>query len=140
VSKAEFQYIEPAKLRQVWDTIRPGLEVTAKKAPGGWLPEDVYLSLKTGDAVLHTVTADQYYRGFIISKSLDTFEGRKLLLWICYGDAGNDVFADNMETIREWAANIGAVKVQFQSPRKGWEKVGERLGFTPTQVIYECEV
>lgn len=135
--KAEFNYIEPANLHKAWQTIKPGLEITALKAPGGWIPEDVYLSLKTGDAVLHLVIVDKYYRGFIISKSLDTFEGRKLLLWITYGDASGDVFADNMDTITEWARNIGAVKIQFQSPRKGWEKVGERLGFVPVQVVYE---
>ncbi|MHB1176067.1 MAG: hypothetical protein ACYCZJ_13190 [Sulfuriferula sp.] len=138
--KAEFQWVDPKDIRNVWQTIKPGLEITAKKAPGGWIPEDVYLSLKTGDSVLHLVTAESYYRGFLISKSLDTNEGRKLLLWITYGDASGDIFSDNMETIRDWASNIGAVKIQFQSPRKGWERVGAKLGFKPTMVIYECDV
>lgn len=98
------------------------------------------MAIKTGDAVLHTVIVSSYYRGFIVSKSVDTLEGRKLLLWICHGDASGDVFGDNLEQIREWAKNIGAVKIQFQSPRKGWERVGARLGFVPTMVIYEAEV
>lgn len=138
--KAEFTWIEPDKLRNVWDTIRPGLEITARKAPGGWIPEDVYLSLKTGDAVLHVCSVDKYYRGFLISRKLDTLEGKKLLIWIAHGDASGDVFADNLDTVKEWALGMGAVKIQFQSPRRGWEKVAEKLGFTPVQVVYEIEV
>ena len=138
--KCEFRWVSPADLVSVWPTIKPGLETTAQKAPGGWIPEDVYMEIKSGAAVLHTVIVESYYRGFIVSKSIDTFEGRKLLLWICHGDASGDVLNDNLDQLQEWAKNIGAVKLQFQSPRKGWERVGAKLGFVPTMVVYECEV
>lgn len=135
--KCEFRWVSPADLGQVWPTIRPGLEITAKKAPGGWLPEDVYMQVKTGDAVLHTAIVDNYFKGFLVSKSIDALEGRKLLLWICH--IQDDLLADNLDHIKEWARNIGAGKVQFQSPRKGWEKRAVALGFVPTMVIYEAE-
>lgn len=138
--KCEFLWIEPKNLRNVWDTIHPGLVETARKAPGGWIPEDVYMRIKTGDAVLHIVSAESRYRGFLVTQSIDSVEGRKLLVWIIYGDGSDDLMAENMHQIREWAANINAVKIQFQSPRKGWAKVAERLGFEPTQTIYEMDV
>jgi hypothetical protein len=137
--KAEFQHVTPDKLRNVWETIRPGLVETAHKAPGGWLPEDIYMSVKTGDSVLHILTAEKRYAGFLVSKTLETLEGRKLLLWIGYSVQG-DLLVDNIDQLREWAQNIGAVKMQFQSGRKGWAKVAETIGFEPTLVIYESEV
>lgn len=136
--KCNFRFVPPHELHSVWPTIRPGLEITAKKAPGGWIPEDVYLSIKTGDAVLHTAIVDSYYKGFLVSKAIDTLEGRKLLLWICHIE--DDLLDDNLEQVKEWAKNIGAVKIQFQSPRNGWERRAEALGFTPTMIVYETDV
>ena len=138
--KCEFQWIAPDKLRNVWETVKPGLEETARKAPGGWIVEDVYMSLKTGDSVLHLVTAESYYRGFMISKSVESMEGKMLLLWIMQGNGEGDLMTDNFDQIKEWAANIGALKIQFQSPRKGWARVAKKLGFHPTMTIYECDV
>lgn len=138
--KCEFQWIAPDKLRNVWDTVKPGLEIAARKAPGGWIVEDVYMSIKTGDSVLHLVTAENYCRGFMVSKTIDTMEGKKLLLWIMQGNASGDLMADNFDQIKEWAVTIGALKIQFQSPRKGWAKVAGKLGFRPTMTIYECDV
>lgn len=138
--KCEFQWVEPKNLRNVWETIKPGLEETAIKAPGGWIPEDVYMRIKSGEAVLHIVTANSRYRGFLVTQSIDSVEGRKMLIWIIYGDGSDDLMTENMDQVRDWAANINAIKIQFQSPRKGWAKVAEKLGFEPVQVIYEMEV
>ena len=96
------------------------------------------MAIKTGDAVLHTAIVDSYYKGFLVSKSIDTLEGRKLLLWICHIE--DDLLEDNLEQVKEWAKNIGAVKIQYISPRIGWKKRGPELGFEPTMVIYECDV
>lgn len=138
--KADFEYVPPANLKTYWNTIKPGLETTMRKAPGGWIPEDVFHALMTGVSLLHIVRVGSYYRGFMVTQLIDSIEGKKLLIWIAHGDASGDVFGDNLDTIREWAKGLGAVKVQFQSGRKGWEKVGARIGFVPTMQIFECEV
>lgn len=127
-------------MQSVWATIKPGLEVTAKKAPGGWIPEDIYMAIKTGEATLHLISVDKYYRAFIISKKIETYEGTKLLIWVLHGDGKDDLMIDNWDEIKQWAANIGATKIQFQSGRKGWARVAKRLGFEPTMQIYEVEV
>lgn len=138
--KCEFQWIEPKNLRNVWDTIHPGLVETARKAPGGWIPEDVFMKVKNSEAVLHIVTAECRYRGFIVTQGIETLEGRKLLVWILYGDGSNDLMKENMEQIREWAANINAIKIQFISSRPGWLRAGKGIGFAPTMTIYEADV
>lgn len=130
-----------AELHSVWATIRPGLEITAKKASGNWIPEDVWMELKTGGAVLHMVLVDMHYRGFLVSKTIEHFDGKTLLLWIGYSfESGKDLLLDNIEQVKEWAANIGAKRVQWQSPRKGFAKLAPKLGFEPMMTIYEYEV
>lgn len=140
MAKCTFQWVPPAEIGDYWQTIKTGLAETAEKAPGGWTPNDVFLQLATGQATIHLVIVEKYYRGFIITKMLDSHGVKKLLIWILYGDGSGDIMTDNMEQIREWATNIGAKSIQFQSGRKGWERVGKALGFEPTMTIFESEV
>lgn len=138
--RCDFRWIPPAEIGDYWQTIKPGLIDTAEKAPGGWVPNDVFLQLANGQATLHLVIVEQHYRGFIISKIRHEPEGDKLLIWIMHGDGSGNLMRDNMEQIKAWAKNIGAVKIQMQSNRKGWEKVAPTLGFVPTMTIYETAV
>ena len=138
--KCEFRWIPPAEIGDYWQTIKPGLIDTAEKAPGGWVPNDVFLQLANGQATLHLVIVEQHYRGFFVSKIVPGHEGNKLLIWLAHGDGSGNLMRDNMEQLKAWAKNIGAVKVQMQSNRKGWEKVAPTLGFVPTMTIYETAV
>ena len=125
----------------MWATIRPGLEKTAIKADGGWIPEDVFMELKMGGAVLHLVIVDMHYKGFLVSKTFDSFDGKTLLLWIGYSEEkGRDLLVDNIHWIDEWAVKIGANRVQWQSPRKGFARVAPKLGYEQKMVIYERDL
>lgn len=138
--KCTFQWIQPHEIGDYWQTIKHGLVETAEKAPGGWTPHDVFMQLVHGQATLHLVLVDKYYRGFMVTKMIDAHEGKKLLLWILHGDMSGDVMRDNKDQFGEWAKACGAVKIQFQSNRKGWERVVKQVGFEPTMIIYESEV
>ena len=138
--RCDFRWIPPAEIGDYWQTIKPGLIDTAEKAPGGWVPGDVFLQLANGQATLHLVIVDQHYRGFMVSKTMPSNEGKKLLIWILHGDYSGSVMKDNMDQIRAWAKNIEAVKIQMQSNRAGWAKVAPTLGFKVTQIIYEAEL
>ena len=123
-----------------WQTIKGGLVETAEKAPGGWTPQDVFMQLVRGEATLHLVIVDKYYKGFLISKTIGTNGSKGLLIWIMHGDGSGNLMVDNMDQIRDWARNIGAKRIQMQSPRKGWERVAKKLGFRVTQIVYEQDV
>lgn len=137
--KCEFRWVPQAEIGDYWQTIKPGLAETAEKAPGGWTPGDVFVQLANGQATLHLALVDQHYRGFMISKVRQEPEGVKLLIWIAHGDGSGNLMADNMDQLRDWAKNVGAVCLQMQSNRKGWERVASKLGFRPTMTIYETE-
>jgi hypothetical protein len=99
----------------------------------------VFLQLANGQATLHIALVNQYYRGFMVSKVHESHGVKKLIIWIAHGDGSGDLMQNSMDQIREWAKTIGAAKIQMQSGRKGWERVGARLGFVPTMTIYESD-
>jgi hypothetical protein len=138
--KCDFQWIPPDQIGDYWQTIKPGLAETAEKAPGGWTPGDVFIQLANGQATLHLVIVEKYYRGFMVSKTLESHGVKKLIIWIAHGDGSGDLMQHNMEQIREWCRNIGAAKIQMQSNRNGWARVAPKLGFEVMMTIYETDV
>lgn len=101
----------------------------------GWIPEDVYLSLRTGQAGLYVNDAE--WKGFAILQLLPNYSSKRLHCWIVQT---TDDPADYMEEVEEIARAAGAKVITFDSPRRGWEKRAERLGFRPTSTRYEKEI
>ena len=52
------QYIKQDELRNVWQYIKPGLEVILKKSPESWIPEDIYSDCFTGRSLLWVFVED----------------------------------------------------------------------------------
>lgn len=55
-----------------------------------------------------------------------------LHIWLAYNAEGQDVYAEGMELIQATAQRMGAHKITFGSPRKGWAK-----RFTAITTTYE---
>ena len=80
--------LEPCNIREVWDTIKPGLEAIKAEWPqlSTWRVEDVYAAVIAEQAVLYAVED-----GFAIC-NLDTnkYSGETdLCIWIAYAYEGN---------------------------------------------------
>lgn len=134
------EYIEPTYISEIWETIKEGLG-KVRKHGDDWLVEDVYMSLKLNQSILHVGYIDGEYIGFIITQQETTVSGPSLHIWCTYSKANdNRIFYECLPTLKEWAGRINAKKITFKSPRKGWEKKGRALGFEPTQVIYTMKL
>jgi len=131
-------WVNPNDLSNVWDTIKPGL-AKVRKHGDHWREEDVYMAIKQGASNLHIGILDNRYAGFIVTTVQQSYDGVVLHIWVCYSQVGN-LLDSGMTHLREWAASVKARRIVFTSDRKGWERVGERHGFRPTLVTFECEV
>lgn len=131
----KLEYIAPARLREVWPKIRLGLE--KMEGNEGWLVEDVYHSLMLNESTLHLVIVDDLYCGFVILKPMEGFK-KRLHIWHLYNESKFDVMAIFKPTLEIYARNINATALTFSSPRKGWQKVAGRYGFSPT--TYEAKI
>ena len=139
-SHPEFIHVPPGELHQEWPRIRQGLEKVAKFGDA-WIPEDVYTCIKAGTAYLHLIYDGEDYLGFVVTTPVQDYQGSTLHVWAIYSEGQNQAAHEAMfNQLDEWAMNINANRITFHTPRKGWERVGEKYGFKPTQVIFEKKV
>ena len=101
----------------------------------GWCPEDVYVFLISGQATLYIAT--EGWKGFAILQLLPNYSQKRLHCWIVQTSDDPALYVKDVEDI---ARGAGASKITFDSPRKGWAKRAERLGFKQTMIRYEKEL
>lgn len=135
------EYVEPDRLRDVWEQVKQGLYAVRNHSADAWIVEDIYMALKSNASTLHIGYVDGEYKGFLILTPTASYDGPVLHIWATYS-AANDfcVFTEGMEQIKAFAKQMKARRITFFSPRKGWERQGEKLGFTPRTTQFAMEV
>lgn len=113
--------IHPDGLRAVWEEVRAGL---SEMPPSDWIAEDVYHAIKSGESALYIAINNEGFSGFMVLRRMQTEFSRKpyLHVWLAYHKTGADMYEAGIQAIRNAAQNMGAHKITFGSPRKGWAK------------------
>lgn len=126
-------------LRDVWVWVRNGLLHCAGRCGERWMPEDVFVSLKSGHAHLFAIEWHGDEVGFCVLQQHVDVDGPALFVWALWTEPGSGVAAqDAIERALEGKAReIGAKRIRMQSPRKGW---GRQEFWRPVSVTYEHEV
>lgn len=135
-----FRPVTPDELREAWAYVRPALDTMDR--PDGWLPEDVYMTLRSNGASLYMLYDETGQKaGFFILRLLSDFDGPRLHIWILYAkDAEFDpmaLFAEDLDAI---ARSCKAPRITFSTNRPGWHKLAPRYDFTPREITYEKPV
>lgn len=140
--KLMFEYVPPTLLNRRWRQVREGIEKVISKTNGKWLPEDIYFSIKTNESTLHIAYDGEEYKGFLVLTPTAACDGPVLHIWAAYNNGGDglELLRDGMGFIKHCAAQINAVRITFESPRRGWEKMGASLGFEMQTVKFAMEV
>lgn len=121
--------ILPADLRKFWPWLRAGLEEIAARYAVEWIPEDIYGTLRSGQAVAYIVGDDE--AGFVILQQQARFTGPCLLVWVIWGEL-KQYEPDLYDELEEIARSINAATIEAQG-REGW---GRRGFFTPCERIF----
>ena len=122
-----FSIVEPQNVRQIWSSIRAGLEHILRKSPEFWIPEDVYASLINNKATLWVLDDG---KGFVVGyMSNEDFH-----IWCAYGkpDDLRQAFYALEDIVRGQCKRI-----TFESWRLGWDKTARELGFRPRGWVKE---
>ncbi len=121
-----------------WDRVRAGLLEVKQATTDDWLPEDVYMALKTGGATLYVGEDEQGdYLGFIVLRLVQTFHGSKVEIWCAHSATARPLMREFWPQIQDVCRNVGADKISFSSAREEWQVAAKRLGFVPKQISYE---
>lgn len=121
--------VSPSDIHLHWPKIRPKIERLLRFGTDGYVVEDVFTFLRNGVATLYADAT-----GFAVLQLLPNYYGKRLHVWIVQTDADPKVYMERLDAL---AKSHGADRITFESPRKGWARRAERLGFKPSRVIYE---
>lgn len=116
-------------IREVWDTVKVGLEHVSNDTSADWRLEDVYAECVRGEAHIMMDTA-RTTTGFIILQSvrIPFQQAAKLLIWIAYDPIENSLatYCKELETL---ARNTGHKQIEFLSPHKGLWSLAQANGY-----------
>jgi len=123
--------VPPSDVASYWPAVRKELDRLSRRGTDGWIPEDVYLLLRTNAATLYVQDGVE---GFAILQLFPNYSGKRLHIWIACLKDDPLRFMDEIVAL---ARQYGASKITYESPRAGWAKRAERLGFKAMATMYE---
>ena len=116
-------------IREVWDTVKVGLEHVSKDTSPDWRLEDVYAECVRGEAHILMDPA-RTATGFVILQSvrIPFQSAAKLLIWIAYDPVEHSLatYWDELETL---ARNTGHKQIEFLSPHEGLWSLAQAGGY-----------
>lgn len=116
-------------IREVWDTVKVGLEQVSSDTSADWRLEDVYASCVSGKSHIMMDTS-RTTTGFVILQSVGIpFQNAaKLLIWIAYDPIENSL-ATYSEELESLARKTGHKQIEFLSPHKGLWSLAQASGY-----------
>lgn len=136
------QFIHPDNLREVWPEVRTRLERMCDRAKSDWLPEDVYMSCKSGNAGLHMLRRGGRMVGFFVLEVTQEFGIKSLHVWIMHHDGQGDegMYRSVLSSLKDYAQQAQCKRIRFATHRKGWAKRLQQHGFKPVLTTLELRL
>lgn len=133
--------VKPEEIPAEWERVRAGLLVLKERSVDDWLPEDVYMTIMSGNAALYVAESDQReYLGFLILQILPMFHARRLHVWCAYSATATPMLREYLGTLKAIASQQSIKRITFNSPRDEWEAVAKRGGFKPAHITYQLDI
>ena len=133
--------VEAKELHTWWPVVRPGLEYVIEKTRASFVVEDLFSYCRRNEAWLFvTYTKNpRKYAGCVVvgqAKVDDFAEKPELLLWAAYSKTPGAA-AHTLKKVEVLAKSLGFGYIIFHSPRRGWERRAETLGFSLRECVYQ---
>jgi hypothetical protein len=133
-------HIQPENLMRWWPLVLEGVREVIKRTHPTFSENDVYQILRDNRAWLLPAfeKESKKYSGFVIisQEPADQFTGhRDMLLWMAHSKVPGAVKA-LMPHLEAIGKQLGFKSVVMHSPRKGWLRLAEQLGFTLRERVF----
>ena len=122
-------------IREVWDSVLPGLKEIKENFDPEWRPEDLYAGCLAKR--MHIFKPDATSNDFLLlSQNVSVYTGKvSLLVLVAYSKEGDAVETYQSE-IDRIARESGCGLIDFYSPRLGWERHAKRHGYEPKATMF----
>ncbi len=130
-----------SEVRCAFEKIQPDLDQVRKKCQADWITPDVYLSLQEELSTLYMLYEEDTYIGFIIVNTLRSISGEDtLFVWASYQKPEYNYVKAMFKFLEKIAEEMKAVAIEFESNRKGWEKIAPLHDFNLVTQTYRKEL
>jgi hypothetical protein len=136
----EFRHISSEVIHSEWDFIKQGIISILDKTQDRWLPEDIYWLIKQNSIWAYVVLDGEEKLGVVLLQPTNGWDGKELYLFGGWNIGSRDVIEFSMPEIVKVAKHCQARRIKFQSPRKGFDKYVERIGFKYSHSMFEREL
>ena len=122
-------------VREVWESVLPGLAYIKGKFDPEWRPEDLYAGCIAKR--MHIFKPDLASSDFVVlATNVSVYTAKSsLLVLVAYSKEGDAVETFQSE-IDRIARESGCDTIDFYSPRLGWERHGKRHGYEPQHTMF----
>lgn len=143
--------VNPSDLHFVWPFIERGLDAIRKRSVVDWLNEDVYATVRSGNAAIIMPFFQNKPVGFVVYYyTVTPFSNRKeCLIWCAWtlplaerSEAGevDDAVKACFDEIERQARASGASRLTCLSSRKGFARWAAKFGMKPAVTTYLKEL
>lgn len=136
----EFRHIAAEVIHSEWDFIKRGIDDILSKTGDLWMPEDVYWLIKQNSIWAYVVFDGDDRLGVVLLQPTNGWDGKELYIFGGWNVGSKDVIEFSMPEIIKVARYVQSRRIKFQSPRKGFDKYVERIGFKYAHTMYEREL
>jgi len=132
--------IRRADLAPCWPRIRQAVEEVLAWSKG-YSPGWVLAAAERGDLFLLEVFANEPF-GLILAQIDSHSTERVLYLFgVWAGPEAPEAWMDELSPLLgDLSRRLGCMVIRAKSPRRGWERLAARLGFSPVAVEYERRI
>ena len=146
-------YLRSASIPEIrgnWKFIEFGLEKVIEKAGEEFIPADIYSAIIARNTFLYWIEDPHYLEGsksagFVVLSEVNTgYDGVKSLFveqtYIRPDASRTTLMEELVSSLADLAKQVECGRVEFSSPRMGWNRKLKKLGFVPTSVNYELRI
>lgn len=132
--------LDPVDIREVWPTVREGLEAVKTATSPPWIPEDIYAACVAKKAFLY-MDPERTEKGFaVVQSQWCEFERiSKFLLWVVY----DPQYGTANHYVEEWediAIKTGHHCVEFVTPIDAIGRLTRRHGYKKVSSLYRKDL
>ena len=122
-----------------WEHMLQFLRPAIERSNGRWSANDVLNEIESGRLQAWALIDGPLLYGVGVTE-IHQYPGCRVLTCLWLGGVEAHKWLDVLDkTVSEWAIGEGCTRMEIVG-RKGWERLGARLGFAPSYVFFEKEL
>lgn len=141
INGISIEQIPSTELKYSFIKIEPHLQKIREKSYSDWIIPDIYFSLREGKSTLYMFYKEDVYIGFVITQFITDPSGEgTLFVWASYQKPEYNYIKVGFDFLEKLADSLGAVAIEFETSRKGWQKTAKKFNFELVTYTFRKEL